>query len=45
MNPSEPQLLEDLVLAAVNAALEKASEVSKAEMAKVTGGLSFPGLM
>ncbi|MDH7503512.1 MAG: YbaB/EbfC family nucleoid-associated protein [Verrucomicrobiota bacterium] len=45
INPSEPQLLEDLVLAAVNAALEKASEVSKAEMAKVTGGLSFPGLM
>ncbi|HOK78966.1 MAG TPA: YbaB/EbfC family nucleoid-associated protein [Verrucomicrobiota bacterium] len=45
INPSEPQLLEDLVLAAVNAALEKASEVSKAEMAKVTGGLPFPGLM
>lgn len=44
INPSEPQLLEDLVLAAVNAVLEKANQVSKAEMAKVTGGLPF-GLM
>lgn len=45
INPAEPQLLEDLVLAAVNAALEKAGEVSKAELAKVTGGLPLPGLM
>ncbi|MCX8109451.1 MAG: YbaB/EbfC family nucleoid-associated protein [Verrucomicrobiae bacterium] len=45
INPTDAQLLEDLVLAAVNAALEKAAEVSKAEMAKVTGGLAFPGLM
>lgn len=45
INPAEPQLLEDLVVAAVNGALEKASEISKVEMAKVTGGLTFPGLM
>lgn len=45
INPGEAQLLEDLVLAAVNSALEKANEVTKAEMAKVTGGMNVPGLM
>ncbi len=45
INPADAQLLEDLVLTAVNSALEKAAEVSKAEMAKVTGGLEMAGLM
>jgi len=45
MNPADPQLLEDLVLAAVNNALNQASEIAKGEMAKVTGGMSLPGLM
>lgn len=37
-------LLEDLVVAAVNAGLKKAEELKQAEMAKVTGGMNFPGL-
>lgn len=37
-------LLEDLVVAAVNQALKKASEIAQGEMSKVTGGLSLPGL-
>lgn len=38
------ELLEDLVLAAVNAAFSKAQEAIKAEMAALTGGLNIPGL-
>lgn len=37
--------LEDLVLVAVRSALEKAKELNEREMAKVTGGMSIPGIM
>lgn len=37
-------LLEDLVLAAVNTGMKKAEELKQAEMAKVTGGMNFPGM-
>ncbi|MEE9311912.1 MAG: YbaB/EbfC family nucleoid-associated protein [Planctomycetota bacterium] len=37
-------LLEDLVVAAVNTGLKKAEELKQAEMAKVTGGMNFPGM-
>ncbi|WP_323810325.1 YbaB/EbfC family nucleoid-associated protein [Sphingobium baderi] len=40
--PSEKQMLEDLVTAAFNDARKKADEVSSAEMAKMTSGLSLP---
>jgi DNA-binding YbaB/EbfC family protein len=45
VNPAEVPLLEDMLLAAVNAALEQAQKISAAEMGKVTQGLSLPGLM
>jgi hypothetical protein len=45
VNPADTQLLEDLVLTAVNNALIQAKEVSAKEMGKVTGGFSIPGLM
>lgn len=38
------ELLEDLIVAAVSAATRKAQESAKEEMAKLTGGLSIPGL-
>ena len=38
------EMLEDLVVAAVNLALEKAKELNQEEMQKVTGGLKLPGL-
>ena len=38
------ELLEDLVKAAVCAAVGKAQEALKAEMAQLTGGLNIPGL-
>jgi DNA-binding YbaB/EbfC family protein len=36
--------IQDLVTAAVNAAIEKAQEVMAEEMKQVTGGLNMPGL-
>ncbi|MGH7361341.1 MAG: YbaB/EbfC family nucleoid-associated protein [Candidatus Methylomirabilales bacterium] len=44
INPEDPQMLEDLVLAACNEALRKSREMVQAEMGKVAGGLRIPGL-
>lgn len=44
MDPSDPGMLEDLVVAAVGAAMKRADELQKAEMNKVTGGMNLPGL-
>lgn len=45
LNPADVSLLEDMVLTAVNAALEQAQEISNTEMGKATQGLNLPGLM
>src|SRR5579862_3874571 len=45
LNPSDAQLVEDMVLTAVNQALSQARDISNAEMGKVTSGLSLPGMM
>jgi DNA-binding YbaB/EbfC family protein len=45
LNPADVTLLEDMVVTAVNAALEQAQEISNTEMGKATQGLSLPGLM
>ncbi|MFH0989557.1 MAG: YbaB/EbfC family nucleoid-associated protein [bacterium] len=44
--PDDKEMLEDLVLAAVNKALENAGTMAQQEMAKVTGGMmpNIPGL-
>src|SRR5262245_53457582 len=44
LNPSDAQLLEDMVVTASNQALAQAKEISNAAMSKVTSGLSLPGL-
>jgi DNA-binding YbaB/EbfC family protein len=44
LNPSDAQLLEDMVVSAVNQALAQAKEISNSEMGKITSGLSLPGL-
>ena len=44
VDPDDTEMLEDLVLAAVNEALRKAQEMAADEMAKVTGGANIPGL-
>jgi nucleoid-associated protein EbfC len=43
--PADVSLLEDMVLTAVNAALEQAQQISSTEMGKATQGLNLPGLM
>ena len=45
LNPSDAQLLEDMILSATNQALNQAKEISNSEMGKVTSGLGIPGLM
>src|SRR5438874_3728167 len=44
LNPSDAQLLEDMVLSSVNQALSQAKEISTAEMGKATAGFNLPGL-
>ena len=43
LNPSDAQLLEDMIVTASNQALSQAKEISNAEMGKITSGLSMPG--
>jgi DNA-binding YbaB/EbfC family protein len=45
VNADEREMLEDLILAAVNDGMRKARDMVSAEMSKVTGGLKVPGLM
>ncbi len=42
---AEKDMLEDLILAAVNDGVRKARDLVSSEMSKITGGLKIPGLM
>lgn len=44
VDPDDLSMLEDLIVAAVQKSLEASNELQQTEMAKVTGGLSLPGL-
>ncbi len=44
VDPEDIEMLQDLVLAAVNDALKKSQEMVSAEMGKLTGGMNIPGL-
>jgi DNA-binding YbaB/EbfC family protein len=44
INPADKDLLEDMVLAAVDGAIRKSREMASAEMAKVTAGMGLPGM-
>ncbi len=46
VNPDDKAMLEDLVLAAVNQALDKSSAMAQEEMQKATGGMlpNIPGM-
>ena len=43
LNPSDAQIVEDMILTATNQALAQAKEISNAEMGKVTAGMNMPG--
>ena len=45
IDPEDGEMLEDLIIAAINDAMKKADEYSGETMSKLTGGLNIPGLM
>ncbi|MDX1971975.1 MAG: YbaB/EbfC family nucleoid-associated protein [Candidatus Sumerlaeia bacterium] len=45
IDPDDPEMLQDLIMAAVNQALENAKKLHEEKMAGITGGLKFPGLL
>jgi nucleoid-associated protein EbfC len=45
INPADAQLLEDMIVSAVNQAMEQGRQISNTEMGKVTQGFNLPGLM
>ncbi|MBA4395905.1 MAG: YbaB/EbfC family nucleoid-associated protein [Syntrophus sp. (in: bacteria)] len=44
VNPEDVDMLQDLIMAAVNEGMRKAQEMASTEMAKITGGINIPGL-
>ena len=45
VNPEDIDMLQDLIIAAVNEGVRKAQEMAASEMAKITGGMNIPGLV
>ena len=45
IDPEDVEMLEDMILAAVNEAMRQAQEMASKEMEKITGGMNIPGLM
>ncbi len=45
VDPNDVEMLEDLIVAAVNEARNKAQELMGDEMSKLTGGIKIPGMM
>ncbi|TCO72648.1 YbaB/EbfC family nucleoid-associated protein [Marinisporobacter balticus] len=44
VDPDDIEMLQDLIMAAVNEALRKADDMMNSEMGKITGGMNVPGL-
>ena len=44
VDPDDVEMLQDLIITAVNEAMKKVDEVNNAKMSKLTGGMSIPGL-
>ncbi len=44
VDPEDIEMLQDLLVAAVNEAIRKIDEISEKEMSKLTGGFSMPGI-
>ena len=44
VDPDDVEMLQDLILAAINDALTKSQEMVSGEMSKLTGGMNIPGL-
>ena len=44
VDPDDVEMLQDMIVAAVNEAIRQADEASEREMGSLTGGLNIPGL-
>ena len=44
VDPEDVEMLEDLIMVAVNDALNKVDELAQNQMSKITGGMNIPGL-
>ena len=44
VDPEDVELLEDMILAALNEAMEKAKDIASKRLGSLTGGLKIPGL-
>ena len=45
VDPEDTEMLQDLVLSAVNEAIGKAQELAQKRMGALTGGMKIPGLL
>jgi len=45
IDPDDAEMLEDLVLAAINDAIQKSQELQSKRLSAITGGMKIPGLM
>jgi nucleoid-associated protein EbfC len=44
IDPEDAEMLQDLIIAAVNEAIRKSQDMMSQEMGKLTGGMKIPGL-
>ena len=44
VDPDDVEMLQDLIMVAVNEGIRQIEEISNSEMGKLTGGLNIPGL-
>jgi nucleoid-associated protein EbfC len=44
VDPDDVETLQDLVLSAVNAGINKSKEMAQEEMGQITGGMNIPGM-
>lgn len=44
VDPEDVEMLEDMLIAALNEAMRKADETAEREMGKITGGINIPGM-
>lgn len=44
VDPEDVEMLEDLILTAVNDAIKQVEQISEEKMGKLTGGISLPGM-
>lgn len=44
IDPEDPELLADMIMAAVNEGVEKSQDLAKQKLGGLTGGLNIPGL-